>query len=72
MAITGHPIPSSEQVQLYDRADGVKGHFCIGFKDEAGINWFWNERARRWCSAGTVYKVTVRGCGGRTDHGSEG
>lgn len=29
------PYPRSDEVKLYDRADGVRGHFCIGFEQMA-------------------------------------
>ena len=44
--------------QLRDRADGVKGHFCIGRVRELGAcdTWeFWNDTWQSWASAGTVY-----------------
>ena len=45
-------------MRLYDRADGVRGHFCIGrpmdLKNQ-DYSEFWNEDASRWSSAGTVY-----------------
>jgi hypothetical protein len=44
-------------VRLYDRADGVRGHFCIGREviPASGLRYheFWN--AGRFCSAGQVY-----------------
>ena len=43
-------------MKLIDRADGVRGHFCIGRQVKDTIYWeFWNEKENTWCSAGTVY-----------------
>jgi hypothetical protein len=42
-------------MKLLDRADGVKGHYCIGRKMEPkSIYWeFYNKG--KWCSAGDVF-----------------
>lgn len=44
--------------KLIDRADGVRGHYCIGrsvdMLSHPSIFEFWND-AHGWCSAGTVY-----------------
>jgi hypothetical protein len=41
-------------LKIFDRADMVRGHFCIGrMKDDRGTWEFWNEKAG-WSSAGTV------------------
>lgn len=40
--------------RLLDRADGVKGHFCIGRSPDGRYYEFWHEQTG-WCSAGTVF-----------------
>lgn len=42
-------------IRLYDRADGCKGHYCIGRKTNRGFHEWWNENAGEFCGAGTVY-----------------
>jgi hypothetical protein len=42
------------EVRFFDNADGVRGHYCIGFVDN-NVSWFWNERNEDWASAGTLY-----------------
>ena len=31
-----------KEIKLFDRADGVKGHFCVGFVDNKGYANYWN------------------------------
>lgn len=47
----------SDGVRLFDRADGVKGHYCIGFKDTSGTchSWGGHNGKYGWCSAGMVF-----------------
>lgn len=40
-------------LRLYDRADGVKDHFCVGRKRADGVHEFWNHG--RFLSAGQVF-----------------
>lgn len=40
--------------KLFDRADGVKGHYCIGRPRGNGFTEFWSPHFG-WCCAGTVY-----------------
>lgn len=47
-------------IDLVDRADCVKGHFCIrrmvGHKKSRSLTAeYWNDNVNKWCSAGTVY-----------------
>ena len=36
-------VPKFADLTLSDRADGVKGHYCVGFTDEQGTRWSWNK-----------------------------
>lgn len=48
--------PEPTHPHLYDGADGVCGHYCIGrWNAEGQYNEFWVEDRNRWASAGTVY-----------------
>lgn len=47
------PPPAPWELRLYDRADGVKGHYCVGRYNPAGYHEFWNED--QFCSAGEVF-----------------
>ena len=46
-----------DEIRLFDRADGVKGHYCIGFKDTSGTCHFWGGHSGKygWCSAGMLF-----------------
>lgn len=45
-----------EGPKLCDRADGVKGRFCIGRRIEDGPFWeYWNDRLGKWWPVGTLY-----------------
>ena len=44
----------SRQFKTFDRADGAKGHFCVGYTDERGTSWFLTERGT-WGSAGVIF-----------------
>jgi len=35
---------------LVDRADGVKGHYCIGRSDLRGTHYYWNAKLKDWAS----------------------
>jgi predicted Zn-ribbon and HTH transcriptional regulator len=49
--IAGYPI------KLLDRADGCKGHFCLGRQRNPPYWEFWSEtyNGGSWCSAGTLF-----------------
>ena len=45
-----------QEMRLFDRADGVKGHYCIGRQMTKYVaeTWeFYNKGA--WCSAGQIF-----------------
>lgn len=44
-------------VRLYDRADGVRGHYCVGREviPPSGLRYHEYWRSGRFCSAGQVY-----------------
>lgn len=42
---------------LKNRADGVDGHYCIGRQTKQGYFEFWSKESKKWCSAGTVFKL---------------
>lgn len=54
-------VASSEQVvmvpYLKNRADAVDGHYCIARLHPQGYHEFWNERQKKWCSAGSVFEL---------------
>lgn len=47
----------ADGIRLFDRADGVRGRYCIGFKDTTGTCHWWGRGDGRygWCSAGVVF-----------------
>lgn len=51
-------LPKSvNDLALFDRANGVRGHYCVGFLNEHGTAYFWGKVAGKFnfCSAGAVY-----------------
>lgn len=36
-------VPKFADLNLSDRADGVKGHYCVGFTDAHNTRWSWNK-----------------------------
>lgn len=45
------------EIRLYDRADGLKGHYCIGRIYDGIYHEFWSDEARKFCSAGSVFTL---------------
>ena len=46
MGSIGHlKPPEGCEIVLFDRADGVKGHFCVGYRDDNGTAWYWSKNA---------------------------
>lgn len=41
-------------MQIFDHADGVRGHYCIGRKIGQSIYWEFFDKGI-WCSSGQVY-----------------
>ena len=55
-------IADKDGIRLFDRADGVKGHYCIGFKDTLGTCHWWGKTSEDdygWCSAGIVFEHEI-------------
>lgn len=50
-------IPNESTLKLYNYADGVNGHYCVGYKDGGGIHYFWN--GEKFSSVGVVLKERV-------------
>lgn len=50
-------IPDKSTLKLYNYADGVNGHYCVGYKDDNGIHHFWN--GEKFSSIGVVLKERV-------------
>ena len=51
-------VIEDDEPRLFNRADGVDGHYCIGRKSTGGDYYeFWNNGA--WSSAGTVFDLTA-------------
>ena len=42
---------------LKDRADGVKGHYCIARKHPDGYTEYWNDELKKWCSSASVFEL---------------
>jgi CRISPR/Cas system CSM-associated protein Csm2 small subunit len=44
-------------IRLYNRGDGVNGHYCVGrpIKEFPNFYEFWNEPLDKWTSTGTTY-----------------
>ena len=42
---------------LKNRADAVDGHYCIARLHPRGYHEFWDEKQKKWCSAGTVFEL---------------
>ena len=44
-------------IRLYNRGDGVNGHYCVGrlMKDSLVYHEFWNAPLTKWCASGTIY-----------------
>lgn len=48
-------VPKYADLNLSDHADGVQGHYCVGFTDEQGTRWSWNQAKGGYFGAyGTV------------------
>ena len=43
--------------RMYNRADGVDGHYCIGRRRPDGYHEFWHHGLQKWCSAGSVFEL---------------
>lgn len=46
-----------ELPHLVNRGDGVDGHYCICRMHPKGYRETWDEELKKWCSAGTVFKL---------------
>lgn len=49
---------SIDDLALFDRANGVRGHYCVGFLDDLGTAHFWGKIGAYgygFCSAGITY-----------------
>lgn len=42
---------------LKNRADAIDGHYCIARLTVQGYYEFWNDKLRKWCSAGSVFEL---------------
>lgn len=45
---------------LKNRADMVDGHYCIARKNTNGYHEYWNDKLKKWCSAGTVFELNEK------------
>tara|TARA_R110000822_G_scaffold95314_3_gene218020 strand:- start:5928 stop:6251 length:324 start_codon:yes stop_codon:yes gene_type:complete len=46
-----------EKAYLKNRADLVDGHYCIARRHKEGYHEFWNDKAKSWCSAASVFEI---------------
>jgi len=51
-------VDDNIDTRLHDKADGVKGHVCVGIF-QGGSNSFWCENKNDWSSAGTVIHIDL-------------
>jgi hypothetical protein len=35
----------------------VDGHYCIARRRKEGYHEFWNDKAKAWCSAASVFEI---------------
>lgn len=42
---------------LVNRGDGVDGHYCICRIHKDGYREAWDDKKKKWCSAGTVFNL---------------